>query len=69
MEKGTQALVSKVPNCTHQEVQSAVSAAQAAQPDWEALGFQSRRDYLLKLIDVLREMSSEIVRLTIPLLR
>ncbi|KAJ6134452.1 hypothetical protein N7523_000774 [Penicillium sp. IBT 18751x] len=67
-EKGTQALISKVPNCTHQEVQSAVSAAHAAQPDWEALGFQSRRDYLLKLIDVLKEMSDEIVRVQISIL-
>ncbi|KAJ5117201.1 hypothetical protein N7448_004143 [Penicillium atrosanguineum] len=61
LDPGTQALISRVPNCTHQEVQSAVSAAQAAQPDWEALGFQSRRDYLLKLIDVLRGMSDEII--------
>ncbi|KAJ6020861.1 methylmalonate-semialdehyde dehydrogenase, partial [Penicillium herquei] len=57
----TQALLCRVPCSTHQEVQSAVNSANAAQEDWEGIGFQARREYLLKLIDVLREMSPLII--------
>ncbi|KAJ5709929.1 methylmalonate-semialdehyde dehydrogenase [Penicillium malachiteum] len=57
----TQALLCRVPCSTHQEVQSAVNSANAAQEDWEGIGFQARREYLLKLIDVLRDMSPLII--------
>ncbi|KAF7596840.1 hypothetical protein BBP40_012440, partial [Aspergillus hancockii] len=61
LDPATQRLVSRVPSSTHEEVQSAVDAAQAAQPEWAALGFQTRREHLLNLIDVLRKMSPDIV--------
>ncbi|KAL2821303.1 Aldehyde/histidinol dehydrogenase [Aspergillus cavernicola] len=48
----TQRLSSRVPCSTHREVQSAVNAAHAAQQGWDELGFQSRREYLLKFIDI-----------------
>ncbi|OJJ96280.1 hypothetical protein ASPACDRAFT_1859529 [Aspergillus aculeatus ATCC 16872] len=57
----SQSLLCRVPGSTLQEVQSAVQAAQDAQPAWAALGFQVRRERLLKLVDVLRQMSPEIV--------
>lgn len=37
-------------------------AAETAQDAWAARGFQSRREYLLDWIDVLREMTPDIVR-------
>ncbi|OJJ31348.1 hypothetical protein ASPWEDRAFT_176428 [Aspergillus wentii DTO 134E9] len=51
LNPATQEALSKVPSCTHQEVQTAVQSASAAQDEWERLGFQSRREYLLKFID------------------
>ncbi|KAJ5664662.1 hypothetical protein N7462_011475, partial [Penicillium macrosclerotiorum] len=62
---GTQCLLTRVPSCTHQEVQAAVSAAHVAQRGWEDLGFQTRREYLFKLIDALRELSPKIGRANI----
>ena len=38
-----------------------MNSANAAQEDWEGIGFQARREYLLRLIDTLREMSPLIV--------
>ncbi|PKY02309.1 methylmalonate-semialdehyde dehydrogenase [Aspergillus campestris IBT 28561] len=61
LDPTTQRLLSRVPSSTHHEIQSAVDAADAAQPEWAAIGFQTRREYLLKLIDVLRDMSPMIV--------
>ncbi|KAJ5902044.1 methylmalonate-semialdehyde dehydrogenase [Penicillium taxi] len=60
LDPATQGLISRVPSCTHQEVQRAVNAAQEAQQGWENLGFQIRREYLLKLIDVLKGISTTI---------
>ncbi|GKZ38787.1 hypothetical protein AbraIFM66950_011251 [Aspergillus brasiliensis] len=57
----SQRLLCRVPGSTLQEVQRAVEAAEDAQPGWAALGFQVRREHLLRLVDVLRQMSPEIV--------
>ncbi|KAF9887245.1 hypothetical protein FE257_010373 [Aspergillus nanangensis] len=57
----SQRLLCRVPSSTLPEIQSAVNAAQDAHSDWAMLGFQKRRDYLLRLIDILREMSPAIV--------
>ncbi|PWY83599.1 methylmalonate-semialdehyde dehydrogenase [Aspergillus heteromorphus CBS 117.55] len=56
-----QRLLCRVPGSTLQEVQRAVDAAEEAQPAWVALGFKTRREHLLRLVDVLRQMSPEIV--------
>ncbi|PLB36134.1 Methylmalonate-semialdehyde dehydrogenase [Aspergillus candidus] len=61
LDPGTQRLLSRVPSSTHDEVQTAVHAAETAQDAWAARGFQSRREYLLDWIDVLREMTPDIV--------
>ncbi|KAJ5948467.1 methylmalonate-semialdehyde dehydrogenase [Penicillium verhagenii] len=61
LDPTTQGLLSRVPCCTHQEVQNAVNAANDAQEDWEGIGFQARRDYMLRLIDALRDFSSLII--------
>lgn len=61
----SQRLLCRVPKATLPEIQSAVEAAEDAHPDWSVLGFQKRREYLLRLIDVLREMSPTIVRRTL----
>ncbi|RAK95638.1 methylmalonate-semialdehyde dehydrogenase [Aspergillus ibericus CBS 121593] len=57
----SQRLLCRVPGSTLQEVQKAVEAAQDAQPGWAGMGFQIRREHLLRLVDVLRQMSPEIV--------
>ncbi|GES63230.1 methylmalonate-semialdehyde dehydrogenase [Aspergillus terreus] len=57
----SQSLLCRVPSSTLSEIQSAVAAAQDAHPEWASLGFQKRREYLLRLIDILREMSPAIV--------
>ncbi|KAB8235907.1 methylmalonate-semialdehyde dehydrogenase [Aspergillus alliaceus] len=61
LDPATQRLVSRVPGSTREEIQSAVDVAQAAQPEWAALGFQTRREHLLNLVDVLRKMTPAIV--------
>ncbi|KAJ5594949.1 uncharacterized protein N7459_001157 [Penicillium hispanicum] len=63
-DPATQELISRVPCCTHQEVQNAVNSAHLAQEAWENLGFHSRREYLLKLIDVLKDMSSLLTQIS-----
>lgn len=60
--KAAQSLLSRVPASTHQEIQSAVDAAQAAQEEWNSLGFFDRRDYLFKFASVLKDMAPAIVR-------
>lgn len=60
--QGTQRLLCTVPECTMEEIQHAVEVGEIAQPEWAAFGFQVRREYLLRLIESLRELSSDIVR-------
>ncbi|KAL5363829.1 Aldehyde/histidinol dehydrogenase [Aspergillus floccosus] len=57
----SQGLLCRVPSSTLSEIQRAVAAAQDAHTEWASLGFQKRREYLLRLIDILREMSPAIV--------
>ncbi|EAW15319.1 uncharacterized protein ACLA_059860 [Aspergillus clavatus NRRL 1] len=57
----TQGLLTRVPDCTLNEIQHAVSAASAAQLEWAATPFSKRREYLLKLVDVIREMTPDIL--------
>ena len=62
LNKATGSLLSRVPASTHQEIQSAVDAAQAAQQGWNDLGFFDRRDCLFRLAGALKEMAPAIVR-------
>ncbi|KAL3478151.1 methylmalonate-semialdehyde dehydrogenase [Aspergillus californicus] len=57
----TQRVTCRVPCATHQEVQSAVTAAHTAQQGWNELGGKTRREYLLKLVEVMRDMTPAII--------
>ncbi len=46
-------VIGLVPISTHEQVQTAVAAAKAAQPVWAALSNDERKGYLLKMADVL----------------
>ncbi len=58
----TEAIFARVPECTADEVQGAVSAAKAAQKAWAALPAVERGQHLKKLADKLREHSETIGR-------
>src|SRR2546421_12294477 len=44
-------IIGRVPQGSEKDVDAAVKAAEAAQPEWAALAVNKRADYLIKLSD------------------
>lgn len=48
---------------TDQDIDDAIAAAEAFQPEWEAMGWQGRRDLMLRAADVMQEQVFDLAAL------
>ncbi len=48
-------LVGRYAQATHQDIDEAVAAADAFQPDWEGMGWETRRDLMLTAADIMQD--------------
>lgn len=56
-------LVARYAQGTNDDVDDAVSAAEAFAPEWDALGWEARRDLMLRAADLMEEQTFEIAAL------
>ncbi|HUG32985.1 MAG TPA: aldehyde dehydrogenase family protein [Acidimicrobiia bacterium] len=56
-------VVGRYAQATPQDVDDAVAAAKAFQPKWEAMGWEARRDLMLKAADVMQEQVFDLAAL------
>jgi len=61
----TEAVISQVPEGSIQDAQRAINAAEAAQPDWEALPAVERGAWLHKIAQGIRQREAELTDLII----
>ncbi len=48
-------IVGRYSQATHQDIDDAIAAAKAFQPEWEATGWEARRDLMLKAAEIMEE--------------
>jgi acyl-CoA reductase-like NAD-dependent aldehyde dehydrogenase len=53
--------IGKIGCMTAEEVRAVVAKARTAQPDWAALGFEERGEYMLKALDVLLQRQDDFI--------
>ena len=56
-------LVGRYAQATHQDIDDAVAAADAFQPDWEGMGWEARRDLMLTAADIMQEQVFDLAAL------
>lgn len=56
-------IVGRYSQATHQDIDDAVAAAEAFQPQWEAMGWESRRDLMLRAAEIMEEQVFELAAL------
>lgn len=56
-------VVGRYAQATRQDVDDAISAAHAFQPEWEALGWEARRDIMLRAADVMESQVFDLAAL------
>jgi acyl-CoA reductase-like NAD-dependent aldehyde dehydrogenase len=61
----TGAVFAQCPSAGQSELDQAVAAARAAQPAWQALGFEARAGYLQRLADAIQENVEPLARLLV----
>jgi acyl-CoA reductase-like NAD-dependent aldehyde dehydrogenase len=61
----TEEVVALAPNASREDGFAAAAAARAAQPAWEALGFEKRSELLMKAAQAIRARSKELLPLVI----
>jgi 1-pyrroline-5-carboxylate dehydrogenase len=56
-------IVGRYSQATHQDIDDAIAAAKAYQPEWEAMGWESRRDLMLKAAELMEEQVFDLAAL------
>ena len=56
-------VVGHYSQATHEDIDDAISAAKAFQPEWEATGWEDRRDLMLKAADIMEERQFDLAAL------
>ena len=56
-------VVGRYAQATEQDVDDAIAAAEAFQPEWEAMGWETRRDLMLRAADVMQEQVFDLAAL------
>ena len=56
-------VVGHYAQATHEDVDDAIAAAKAFQPEWEATGWEDRRDLMLAAADIMEERQFELAAL------
>lgn len=56
-------VVGRYAQATEQDVDDAIAAAGAFQPEWEAMGWEARRDLMLRAADVMQEQVFDLAAL------
>ncbi|WP_353742828.1 aldehyde dehydrogenase family protein [Pseudomonas fluorescens] len=65
LDPATWDVIAVVACASEKQAQAAVAAAKAAQPAWEALGWEARKTLLLTYADAIRERSQELVEVMV----
>lgn len=63
LDAATREVLGRAPESTVEELDAAIARARAAQPGWEALGHERRRELLLKAADAIDANAEELARL------
>lgn len=58
-----QILVGRYAQATHQDIDDAVAAADAFQPEWEGMGWEARRDLMLAAADIMQDQVFDLAAL------
>lgn len=56
-------VVGRYSQATHQDIDDAIDAAKAFQPEWESRGWESRRDLMLKAAEIMEEQVFDLAAL------
>ncbi|HET8740435.1 MAG TPA: aldehyde dehydrogenase family protein [Acidimicrobiia bacterium] len=56
-------IVGRYAQATHEDIDDAVAAAKAYQPEWEALGWETRRDLMLHAAEVMQDQVFDLAAL------
>jgi len=64
-DPASEEVIGRVPDATPQDVETAVAAAEAAQPGWQALSIAERADCLNRLTEALLKRSEEVLEVEV----
>lgn len=56
-------VIGRYAQATHEDIDDAVAAARSFQPEWEGIGWEARRDLMLKAADVMQEQVFDLAAL------